>query len=214
MPSNFFSLILQTFNQQYFHIDSKHEYISSNIAGTPLWLDDNGLVCIQWGPEEAVDKYPSVWLKDNCQCKHCFDPSSRQRKLLLKDLDAEIKPTEMSFDHDTKEVRRRIFLQLKYDFSNNASLRYIAHKYIYFQVVISWPDGHQGRFHESWLKERKFVGKPLEKRLIMANRPKPLLWGSPRKGYKKDIRRHKYKQIQEDDQSLFLWLKGSMPLFI
>ena len=76
---------------------------------TRLWLDDNGLVCIHWGPEEAVEKYPSVWLRDNCQCKHCFDPSSRQRRLLLKDLDSEIKPTELSFDYDTKEVRRRIY---------------------------------------------------------------------------------------------------------
>ena len=96
-----------------FHIDSKNEYVSSDMVETRLWLDDNGLVCIHWGPEEAVDKYPSVWLKDNCQCKHCFDPSSRQRKLLLKDLDAEIKPTEISFDHDEKEVRSRIFFQLK-----------------------------------------------------------------------------------------------------
>ena len=79
-------------------------------------------------------------------------------------------------------------------------------------MVLNWPDGHQGRFSKEWLKVRNFTGKALEKRLIMADRPKPLLWGSPSKGYKRGIRRYKYKEIQENDHSLYRWLKGSILL--
>ena len=42
----------------------------------------------------------------------------------------------------------------------------------------------------------------------MADKPKPKLWGSPSKGYKKEMRRHKYKEIKDSDRSLYLWLKG------
>ena len=56
-----------------------------------VWLDEHGLVCVAWdGTNGTVDKYPSVWLRDNCQCPDCFDRSSRQRKLLLGKLDSEI----------------------------------------------------------------------------------------------------------------------------
>lgn len=41
----------------------------------------------------------------------------------------------------------------------------------------------------------------------MAKGPKPLLWGSPRKGYAKEIRRHKYKELKENDEALYIWLK-------
>ena len=73
---------------------------------------------------------------------------------------------------------------------------------------MTWPDGHLGIFKKEWLTERNFTGKAKEKRLIMADKPKPRLWGSPNKGYKKEMRRHKYNEIQENDQSLYLWLKG------
>ena len=52
----------------------------------------------------TIDRYPSVWLRDNCQCSSCFDPSSRQRKLLLRNLDVEIRPRDVTFDDETKEV--------------------------------------------------------------------------------------------------------------
>ena len=69
-----------------------------------VWLDDDGLLSVAWEKEGTIDKYPLVWLRDNCQCKDCFDPSSRQRKLLLRDLDAEIKPSKVGFNHETNEV--------------------------------------------------------------------------------------------------------------
>ena len=42
----------------------------------------------------------------------------------------------------------------------------------------------------------------------MADKPKPRLWGASSKGYRKELRRHKYKEIQDNDHSLYLWLKG------
>ena len=76
------------------------------------------------------------------------------------------------------------------------------------QIQLIWPDGHVGIFKKDWLKDRNFTGKPKENRRIMADKPKPRLWGSPSKGYRKDIRRHKYREIQDNDHSLYLWLKG------
>ena len=73
---------------------------------------------------------------------------------------------------------------------------------------VIWPDGHLSIFKKEWLEERNFTGKPKEKRLIMADKPKPRLWGASSKGYRKDLRRHKYKEIQDNDHSLYLWLKG------
>ena len=75
-----------------------------------VWVDNKGLVCVEWETGEHVDKYPSVWLRDNCQCTECFDSSSRQRKLLLRHLDAEILPANTSFDHESNEVLRLVNL--------------------------------------------------------------------------------------------------------
>ena len=85
-----------------------------------VWVDDQGLVCVAWeGTAQEVDKYPSVWLRDNCQCPDCFDPSSRQRKLLLRNLDADIQPVSTTFHPDTNEVGHNFFgyiIELYLDF--------------------------------------------------------------------------------------------------
>ena len=95
--------ICQSFSLLDSELTSK-ELPKNRIENTSVWLDDKGLVCVEWGKGEHIDKYPSVWLRDNCQCNECFDSSSRQRKLLLRHLDAEIKPVNLRFDYETNEV--------------------------------------------------------------------------------------------------------------
>uniref|UniRef100_A0A8D0BDS5 gamma-butyrobetaine dioxygenase n=1 Tax=Salvator merianae TaxID=96440 RepID=A0A8D0BDS5_SALMN len=52
-------------------------------------LETNQFICVHW---EDGDKslYPSVWLRDNCQCPDCFLHSAKARKLLLENLDVNI----------------------------------------------------------------------------------------------------------------------------
>ena len=38
------------------------------------------------------DKFPFLWLRDNCQCEECFNPHSLARSFLMKDLRLDITP--------------------------------------------------------------------------------------------------------------------------
>lgn len=39
---------------------------------------------------------PYVWLRDNCQCSQCFSEGALGRKLLMQDLDLDVKPALIS----------------------------------------------------------------------------------------------------------------------
>ncbi|XP_019375035.1 PREDICTED: gamma-butyrobetaine dioxygenase [Gavialis gangeticus] len=52
-------------------------------------LDANHFVCIHW-EDGGKSLYPSVWLRDNCQCPDCFLHSAKARKLPFEDLDVDI----------------------------------------------------------------------------------------------------------------------------
>ena len=43
--------------------------------------------------EEAY--YPSVWLRDNCQCGECWNANAEARSLRMVDLDPNITPHEV-----------------------------------------------------------------------------------------------------------------------
>ena len=40
----------------------------------------------------TTDKFPFLWLRDNCQCEECFNPHSLARSFLMKDLRLDITP--------------------------------------------------------------------------------------------------------------------------
>lgn len=52
-------------------------------------LDANQYICVHW-EDGSKSLYPSVWLRDNCQCPDCFLHSAKARKLLLENLDVNI----------------------------------------------------------------------------------------------------------------------------
>ena len=52
--------------------------------------DDEGMLEIQ-----GEQKYPYVWLRDNCLCPECYQPSSKERLLLMQQLDPDIKPSQV-----------------------------------------------------------------------------------------------------------------------
>ena len=39
--------------------------------------------------------FPSIWLRDNCQCPKCFNEHAQARLVLMKDLDLEIRATNI-----------------------------------------------------------------------------------------------------------------------
>ncbi|NXM74396.1 BODG dioxygenase, partial [Serilophus lunatus] len=52
-------------------------------------LDAGHFVRVEW-EDGSESHYPSVWLRDNCQCPLCFLPSARARRLLFEDLDVNV----------------------------------------------------------------------------------------------------------------------------
>ena len=45
--------------------------------------------------DDSVDKYPFVWLRDNCQCERCFHPNTKSRLVLMQYQDIDAKPTHV-----------------------------------------------------------------------------------------------------------------------
>ncbi|XP_065539446.1 gamma-butyrobetaine dioxygenase isoform X2 [Lathamus discolor] len=58
-------------------------------------LDAGHLVRVEW-EDGSESRYPCVWLRDNCQCPHCFLHSARARKLLFEDLDVNVVVKEVT----------------------------------------------------------------------------------------------------------------------
>lgn len=59
-------------------------------------------VCVQW-EDGSESRYPSVWLRDSCQCPVCFLPSAGARRLRLEDLDVDIVAKQVALA-DSKKV--------------------------------------------------------------------------------------------------------------
>jgi hypothetical protein len=51
-------------------------------------------VSIHWNDGQN-DDYPGVWLRDNCQCSQCYNKYSRNRMILMQDLDVNVKPEKL-----------------------------------------------------------------------------------------------------------------------
>lgn len=60
-------------------------------------LDGAHLMQILW-QDGTESFYPAVWLRDNCQCPHCYLDSAKARKFLVESLDVNIGIKDLSFD--------------------------------------------------------------------------------------------------------------------
>ncbi|XP_068256059.1 gamma-butyrobetaine dioxygenase [Nyctibius grandis] len=65
-------------------------------------LDAGHFVRVEW-EDGTESRYPCVWLRDNCQCPHCFLRSAGARKLVIKDLDVNIVVKEVTLP-DRKKI--------------------------------------------------------------------------------------------------------------
>ncbi|XP_038076683.1 gamma-butyrobetaine dioxygenase-like [Patiria miniata] len=74
--------------------------------------------------------YPYVWLRDNCRCSQCFNPSFNQRTLKIVDLDPDVIPSSETIVDDGQVLR------------------------------VIWPDQHRSDFQAAWLSRRHFSDRP------------------------------------------------------
>ncbi|XP_013916618.1 PREDICTED: gamma-butyrobetaine dioxygenase [Thamnophis sirtalis] len=146
-------------SQKYFSLSSKPWLHSAKIAhavqtfniGTTIQkvetLEKKQFICVHW-EDGSESLYPSVWLRDNCQCPDCFLHSAKARKLLLENLDINIEVKDVILTEQKKKVN------------------------------IVWPDDHTSEFEAEWLKKRCFSDQARAKareELFLSERQ---YWGS------------------------------------
>ncbi|XP_015670875.1 gamma-butyrobetaine dioxygenase [Protobothrops mucrosquamatus] len=110
-------------------------------------LEKKQFICVHW-EDGSESLYPSVWLRDNCQCPDCFLHSAKARKLLLENLDININVKDVTLTEQKKKVN------------------------------IVWPDDHTSEFEAEWLKKRCFSDRARAKaqeELFLSERQ---YWGS------------------------------------
>ncbi|XP_053245446.1 gamma-butyrobetaine dioxygenase [Podarcis raffonei] len=110
-------------------------------------LEANQFICVHW-EDGSKSLYPSVWLRDNCQCPECFLHSAKARKLLLENLDVNVGAKNVTLAQREKKV------------------------------CIVWPDDHTSEFEAEWLKKRCFSEQArakMQEELFLSERQ---YWGS------------------------------------
>lgn len=62
-------------------------------------IEGNGKTVSVEGYSKDTLKFPGVWLRDNCQCEHCFSQSAQGRKINYSDFsfDVHAKNVEVGF---------------------------------------------------------------------------------------------------------------------
>ena len=86
---------------------------------------DSPALELAWGDEKC--HFPYIYLRDNCQCKECFEGSAKQRLVdTACTVNFNIQPSHINFDESSQSVG------------------------------ITWKDGHHSVFDATWLKERRF----------------------------------------------------------
>ena len=123
------------------------------------------------------NRFPFVYLRDNCQCSQCVDQSSNRRAIDTvgeADIDLEAEKVEV--------------------LPNGA------------QISIVWPDKHVSVFEADWLRERSLPEKmdcPSERKNIVKKGVE--LWDGARLQGK--IPDFEFQELMEDDLQLMHWLK-------
>lgn len=61
--------------------------------------------------------YPYVWLRDNCQCPECYNPTASQRLILIRNLDVDVTPSALYTEDETLRIRWSDGHKSEYDFN-------------------------------------------------------------------------------------------------
>ena len=88
-------------------------------------------ISVAWD-DGSESTFLAIWLRDNCHCAQCGDPSVGRRKLRLTSLDLDVAV-------DTLDSK----------WSPDGS-----------ELTVNWSDGHQGKFSAKWLYEHRYLDTP------------------------------------------------------
>ncbi|MXZ81033.1 MAG: DUF971 domain-containing protein [Gammaproteobacteria bacterium] len=97
--------------------------------------NEESTLAVDWS-DGATSRFHSVWLRDNCRCEACGEPSIGRRTLRLSGIDLEvtISAAEALQDGDSEIVR------------------------------IRWSDDHRGEFDGAWLRDNAYDTESRRKR--------------------------------------------------
>jgi len=132
---------------------------------------------VTWS-NDTVNRYPFVYLRDNCQCSECFHETSLQRSFdTVGQLNSHIQPERV-------------------DVLQNGD-----------QISITWPDKHVSVFNSNWLHSRRLPEeKDMSKERSTLRREGVKFWNAEQLQGK--IPRYDFQEVIEDDFKLFEWLQS------
>ena len=110
---------------------------------------DGKFVLVQVSAKSNEDemKFPTVWLRDNCQCSDCFHSGTLSRKINWNNLKMNTIITKINTNKTEK------------------------------LVTVSWQDGHQSTYELNWLADRDFTTSSRDRYLQTIYKPVANLWG-------------------------------------
>ncbi|KAI8120382.1 hypothetical protein FF38_00992 [Lucilia cuprina] len=145
-------------------------------------INDGKLIIVRETEGRAVDrremKFPTVWLRDNCQCSECFHDTTKSRKI--------------NWERCSNETAIRA-AQVTVDSSKNA-------------IIIDWQDAHKSKYDLKWLKQRDFSPEQRKKYTEEVYKPKEIIWG--KQDYNKILKIYDFHKIITNDSDLYNWLKS------
>ena len=137
--------------------------------------DSNGMLHVTWN-NNTVNRYPFVYLRDNCQCPVCFHESSFQRSFdTVGRLNLDIQPHRVDVLQNGEEI------------------------------CVTWPDEHVSVFKSEWLHSRRLTEEQdTSKRPSTLNREGVVFWNADQLQGK--IPRYDFAEVIADDRQLYEWL--------
>ncbi|XP_068141212.1 gamma-butyrobetaine dioxygenase [Drosophila tropicalis] len=119
----------------------------SSTSSRALLTDQNYVELRLNGKEVAKSlKYPTVWLRDNCQCPECFHAFTRARKSHWEQGPLNVKAESVIYNEESQKLE------------------------------VQWEDRHKSSFALEWLKERDFSEETRNKYLHNVYKPLAQLW--------------------------------------
>ncbi|XP_054730640.1 gamma-butyrobetaine dioxygenase [Anastrepha obliqua] len=124
------------------HFPMLQRLLSASVA-------EGNVVVVQEPNGGAPLKFPSVWLRDNCQCSCCFhkNTKSRQANWMRGNVESRIRNISGGHEEDV--------------------------------VAIDWFDDHKSVFKLDWLRDRDFAPTNRERYIEEVYKPSYQLWSKP-----------------------------------
>lgn len=138
---------------------------------------ENGMLHVTWN-NNSVNRYPFMYLRDNCRCSECFHESSLQRSFdTVGKLDPNILPEKYEVTADGE------------------------------QIVLTWPESHVSVFDSEWLHSRRLSdGEKSSYERSTLNREGVEFWDA--KKLQDKIPGSDFHELMQDDRALFEWINS------